>query len=47
MKKLDLSRRGFLKVGAATTAAAAAVPSVLKAMETEAWRQGLQPRHEG
>ena len=43
MKKLDLSRRGFLKVGAATTAAAAAVPTVLKAMETELGGKDFSP----
>jgi thiosulfate reductase/polysulfide reductase chain A len=43
MKKFDLSRRGFLKVGAATTAAAAAAPTVLKAMETEAGGKDFSP----
>ncbi len=43
MKKLDLSRRGFLKVSAATATVAAAAPSVLKAMETEPGGMDLSP----
>ncbi|MEJ2116927.1 MAG: molybdopterin-dependent oxidoreductase, partial [Alphaproteobacteria bacterium] len=43
MANFDLSRRGFLKVGAATTAIAAATPNVLHAMEDDVVGKDLSP----
>jgi anaerobic selenocysteine-containing dehydrogenase len=43
MANFDLSRRGFLKVSAATTAIAAATPNVLHAMENDTDGKDLSP----
>lgn len=43
LDKLSLTRRSFLKISAGTTAAAAAAPSLLRAMETELGGKDINP----